>query len=315
MAKSIDEHSIFGEYEAKENRLTVALLQILKVGGEPLIRFFAAEVGFSLPSNDIGIFTQVVADKSVPDGLLQSDFRFRLLIESKIKPGSVGARQLDAHLSHRSTLGENAVLLYLTPDVDRPQALADRSIAWANWVQVRDLLDEYRQRQEIEQADVLNFLVDQFDRFASNLGVLEPWGGSQGSDSPDAQERVLVVPARDARAVARQFRVYVCQNRRAFKPSRWLAFYAFGQIDTLAELEGAPEDDVVMTMREELAELVKTQPDPESPRRLIRLKNVEDIGPIRNDLQSKTGKTAAWVQGQRYTTIDRVRKAHVTSEL
>ena len=66
MTTSIDEHCIFGEYEAKENRLTVALLQILKVGDEPLIRFFSQEVGFNLPSREVGIFTQVVADKSVP---------------------------------------------------------------------------------------------------------------------------------------------------------------------------------------------------------------------------------------------------------
>ena len=315
MAKSIDEHSIFGEYEARENRLTVALLQILKVGGEPLIRFFSNELGFVLPSSEIGIFTQVVGDKSVPDGLLQSDFRFRLVIESKIKTGAVNGKQLAAHLEHRASLGDNAVLLYLTPDADRPAPLADPSIAWASWANVRDVLNDYRQKPEIEQAEVLSFLVEQFDRFAGNLGVLEAWGGPQGLGSPEARQRVLVVPARDARATARRFNVYVCQNRRAFKPSRWLAFYAFGQIDTLAEIEGAPEDDVVMTSRPDLAEVAKTQPEPEAPRRVLRLGKVEEIGPITNDLQGKMGRAAAWVQSQRYTTIERIRKARFTSEL
>jgi hypothetical protein len=49
MGTNIDELSIFGEYGAEENRLTVALLQILKVGDEPLIRYFGERVGFPLP--------------------------------------------------------------------------------------------------------------------------------------------------------------------------------------------------------------------------------------------------------------------------
>jgi hypothetical protein len=310
MAKSIDAQSIFGEYEAKENRLTVALLQILKIGGEPLIRYFAEGVGFGLPSSEIGISTQVGGENSVLDGLLESDFRFRLLIESKIKPNSVNARQLKAHLSHRKAQGENSILLYLTPDARRPPALTDESVAWANWVRVRDILNDYRQKSDVDQADVLNFLVDQFERFAGNLQILEPWQ----LDS-EAQPRVLVVPARDARGTALRHQVYLCQNRRTFKPSRWIAFYAFGQIDTLAEIDGPPEDDVEMTKRNDLMELAKTQPEPETPRRLIRLKNVEQIGPITNDVRNQTGKAGAWVQGQRYTTIDKIRKARFTSEL
>lgn len=310
MPKSIDEHSIFGEYEAKENRLTVALLQILKIGGEPLIRYFAEEVGFGLPSSDIGILTQVVADRSVPDGLLQSDFRFRLLIESKITKGAVNPKQLTSHLAHRATLGENAVLLYLTPDEHRPAKLTDPSVAWANWVHVRDILNEYRQKPEIEQREVLSFLVDQFDRFAANLQVLETW-----QLDAEAKARVLVVPARDARGIALKFHVYVCQNRRTFKPSRWLAFYSFGQVDALAEIDGAPEDDVVLTGRKDLADLAKTQPEPASHRRPIRLKNLVSIGPITNDLRSQSGEVAAWVMAQRYTTIDKIRKARFTSEL
>jgi hypothetical protein len=108
--------------------------------------------------------------------------------------------------------------------------------------------------------------------------------------------------------------VYVCQNRRTFKPSRWLAFYSFGQIDTLAEIDGPPRT-MVLTSRKELADMAKTQPDPDMPRRVIRLKNVGPVGPIKNDLRSQSGQVAAWVMAQRYTTIDRIRKAHVTSEL
>jgi hypothetical protein len=311
--QNIDQYSVFGEYKAGENRLTVALLQILKRGGEPLVRYFAGEVGFTLPSSDIGIFTQVKTPHSVLDGLLESNFTFRLLIESKIEPGAVRVDQQDAHLKHLAELPEDSVLLYLTPDAERPKALP-AGVAWANWIDVRDTLKEYREKAEIEEAEVLSFLIDQFELFASNLGVLESWG-PRVLQSPDAQERVLIVPARNARGVARKHLVYVCQDGRSFKPSRWIAFYAFGQIDTLAEVDGVPEDGVVLTQRPDLAALAKTENDPETPRRLIRLKNVEDIGPIRNDHVDKSGNKTAWVMGQRYTTIDRLRTARITSEL
>jgi hypothetical protein len=311
--QNIDQYSVFGEYKAGENRLTVALLQILKRGGEPLVRYFAGEVGFTLPSNEIGIFTQFKTPHSVLDGLLESNFTFRLLIESKIAPGAVRADQQDAHLKHLAGLPPNSVLLYLTPDSDRPTGLPP-GVAWANWIDVRDALKAYRDNAEIDEAEVLSFLIDQFELFASNLGVLESWGG-RVLQSPEAQERVLIVPARNARGVARKYLVYICQNRRSFKPSRWIAFYAFGQIDTLAEVDGAPEDDVVLTLRPELAELAKSENDPVTPRRLIKLKNIQDVGPIRNDHVDKGGGKTAWVMGQRYTTIGRLRTARATSEL
>ena len=311
--QNIDQYSVFGEYKAGENRLTVALLQILKMGGEPLVRYFAGEVGFALPSSEIGIFTQVKTLESVLDGLLQSNFSFRLLIESKIVPGTVRVDQQDAHLGHVAKLPENSVLLYLTPDGDRPSALP-AGVAWANWIQVRDALKAYRDKTEIDEAEVLSFLIDQFELFASNLGVLDSWG-ARVPQGPDAQERVLIVPARDARGVARKHQVYICQNGRSFKPSRWIAFYAFGQIDTLAEVDGVPEDNVVLTSRPELSELAKTENDPASPRRLIRLKNVEDVGPIRNDLLDKSGDRTAWVMRQRYTTVGKLRAARTTKDL
>jgi hypothetical protein len=39
------------------------------------------------------------------------------------------------------------------------------------------------------------------------------------------------------------------------------------------------------------------------------------VGPIENDTIDKNGKIAAFTQGHRYTTIERLRKAQKTSEL
>jgi len=82
----IEDISIFGEYKQPENRVTSAFLQICKIGGENLIKFLCSE---------IEIHTQVKESQSIPDGLLQSDFSFRLLVESKIKSNSINGKQLE----------------------------------------------------------------------------------------------------------------------------------------------------------------------------------------------------------------------------
>lgn len=135
--------------------------------------------------------------------------------------------------------------------------------------------------------------------------------------NPD-DSRVLVVGAgRAAREQATRFKVYQCQNRRSFQPCRWIAFYAKGRIDTLATVEGLPADDVIIADRPDLAELVSTMGsvDPHEPRSLFRLRDVVEIGPILNDQHDKNGRRIAWVQGQRYTTIDKLRAAKHTSDL
>ncbi len=307
MTMKIDDLSIFGEYGQAENRLTVALLQILKIGGEPLIRYFAEEIGFTIPSSEIDIFSQVKGDGCVPDGLLESRFTFSLVIESKVKSG-IPPKQLASLVKDRAKRGDHATLLYLTPHEEIPGELAGKPCRWANWIKVRDVLQSYLDKPEIEERDLLEFLVDQFDTFAGNLHVLEKnWA--------PPESRVLVVPAADARGIARQFEVYVCQNKRRFKPCKWIAFYAHGEIDTIADIAKPPEDDVLLPQHPELAGVTKVAPNLGVPRRVIRLRNVRSIGPIKNDLKDKNGKATAWVQNKRYTTIESIEKAKFTSEL
>lgn len=308
MTKRIDELSIFGEYGQAENRLTVALLQILKVGAEPLIRHFAEGLGFDIPSNEIDIFSQVAARNCTPDGLLESRFSFSLVIESKVKLNAVNQKQLDALLDDCSRRGPSTTLLYLTPDEAIPKILKGKECKWANWIKVRDVLQSFLVKPEIDNRELLEFLIDQFDTFASNLDVLE-----QGWD-PDSGA-VLVVPARNARGMAQRYSVYVCQNRRSFKPCGWIAFYANGQIDTIAEIASPPEDDVILTERSDLSDLAQHHPNRTKPCHLVQLKNIRAIGPIKNDMLDKNGNIAAWVQNQRYTTIDKIEKAAVTSGL
>ena len=120
MARNISEVSIFGEYKQPENRLTAAFLQILKIGGEPLIREVAHRIGFSIPSSEIDIFTQVKEEASVPDGQLECNFTFCLYIESKVGKFTNG-EQLSNHLKLVQA-ERNRNLLYITGDDVRPSS-------------------------------------------------------------------------------------------------------------------------------------------------------------------------------------------------
>lgn len=131
--------------------------------------------------------------------------------------------------------------------------------------------------------------------------------------------RVVVVAGRAAREQAKKFGLYWNHNRRSFAPSKWMAFYADGAIDTLAKIDGPPEDDVIFADRPELADLAedlrRLNVDPNRPRTLVRLRNVTSIGPVANDKTDSLGRRTAWVQSHRYTTIERLRQAKHTSEL
>lgn len=312
MGTNIDELSIFGEYGAAENRLTVALLQILKVGDEPLIRYFGERVGFPLPRKEIEIYAQHKLGGCTPDGVLRADFRFTLLIESKAVRNAIDPEQCDELVKALATIDGPRAVLYVTPDAECPTRLKGVPVSWANWVTVTQLLREYLATPEATGAALLEFLVDQFETFADNIGVSgEVW-------RPDAS-RVLVVPARAALRTAREFGLYVCQNRRSFQPSSWIAFYSHGEIAAYARIGGAPEDDVMLESSPEFARLVDDyraqDVDTTTPRRVLRLVDLTSIPPIKNDQVDSSGRPTAWVQGQRYTSIERLRRATKTSDL
>ena len=105
-------------------------------------------------------------------------------------------------------------------------------------------------------------------------------------------------------------------GRLAFRASRWIAFYARNKIDVLAEIDGEPEDDVLVAERPEWAALASAMgAGAYQPHTVFRLKNVSRVGPIINDARDKNGEPTAWTQNQRYTTIDKLRAAMLTSEL
>jgi hypothetical protein len=140
---------------------------------------------------------------------------------------------------------------------------------------------------------------------------------------------VVVVPARNAWPEYEQYYAYVCQPDRSFQQVTRMAFYAHGHIHPHVPLILESHEHVEFghgKYKGQLGELVTTLLNagkrevgtaykvvflsaPDSPDTL------KLDGSIRNDLKSKTGKTTAFTQNQRYVSSERLKTAKTTSDL
>ena len=123
----IENHSIFGSYSQNENRVTAALLQILKVGGTEFISDFIGSIEeVEFPSKEISITTQTGEENNIYDGLLECDFSFRIFIESKIGNNKVDEKQLNG-LIKNAQLHPRTYIIYITSDSRKPHKLEEKA--------------------------------------------------------------------------------------------------------------------------------------------------------------------------------------------
>lgn len=295
--------SIFGEYSQLENRVTAALLHVLNIGGERLIRYIFNETnsGFDLPDNAIKVETQVdkkTDSNSVPDGCLSCNFSFKIWIESKVTCNSINEKQLHNHCKLLET-ESNAVLLYLTPDDMIPKKLLDKSVAWLNWKTIVAMLKSYNCNDE-----VLKFLIEQFVLLIDNSKLLL-----------DYEDRVLVVGGCFGEGIAEKYNFYACQAGRSFKHSKYLAFAYNNRIKQVFPILNDPVDDVKIAEQEPV--FAKDMPnEAKGLRTYIKLaKPVVLNNEITNNVMDKNGKRCAFTQRQTYVSYKQLNKATLTSQL
>lgn len=303
----IEDISIFGEYKQAENRVTAAFLQICKVGDEDLIRFLTNQLSIQLPSSEIEIQSQIKGPGTVPDGLLESNFSFKLYVESKIKPNTVNASQLKGH--RKQIVTSNHFLLYLTPDNTKPTILEQTH--WANWLQIINIFNDYLQTSQSDNKQLLEFLVKHFNTLLGNLNLL-------GYTWDLNNDNVIIVAGSWAEGVALNYNYYICQNKRSFKSARYLAFYNSNQIRHVFEIVKAPEDDVNLSSRSEFSKYI-SQAEPQYSgdlKKVFTLKNTQNVGPVINDKIDKNGNPCPYTYGQpRYTKLPTLQSSTRTSQL
>ncbi len=308
MSRNIDEVSIFGEYKQSENRLTAAFLQILKIGGEELIREIAHTIGFNIPSSEIEISTQVKEEESVPDGQLECNFAFCLYIESKV--GKLNdQKQLANHMKLIKS-DERRTLLYITGDDQRPSFLP-KKCHWTNWEGTITTFSKYIADTQINNYELLSFMVDQYETLLNNIVYKKrKWA--------QVKDKVIILAGSIAEGIAITYGYYICQNGRQFQNAEYVAFFKNNVITRLFRIDGEPTDDVDLRDIGDLKEyLERERPHYLGEKaKIMKLKDMEILNPITNDSVDKNGNPCPYTYGQpRYTTLEPLKAARKTSEL
>jgi hypothetical protein len=227
-------HPVFDGYAAAENRGTLALAHALDPAyTDPLFRLFCARFlkdVFPVAARDqIKPRLQLVLQPdsarhtAIPDAAFFNDDQAKvLLIESKVKPGTLSLAQLERHLKNaqRQYRSHRPVLLLVTPDRDshasRVAALVERRcgrpVRYVSWEQIhgwiRDVL--YRNARQFPPRSAGRFLLEQLMGFLQ----MKDWIGFQGfSDHWPDEYRID-----EARVSLKQLRDYVHANARKVIP-------------------------------------------------------------------------------------------------
>jgi hypothetical protein len=304
----IENHSIFGNYNQIENRVTAALLQILKIGGTEFIGNLISQIDeIEFPSSEINIVTQEKEKHNVYDGLLECNFSFRVLVESKIELEKIKQSQLEGLI--KNAVNPTDYILFITPDHSKPTVLDqyEQKIYWANWKKINEILKEINTKQE-----PLNFLINEFEKYLEFLKLL---------NVVSREQRVQIAAGSYGEPTALEYGFYACQNYRTYKESKYLAFYNNRGIHTLFEIIGDPINNCDLSKLEDSrvkAYLSTHEPNYSSrdKRQFYHLKLVKGNLTIKHTGKNKKGKMTAFTMGVfRYTTIDKLLKAKSTEEL
>lgn len=317
----IENHSVFGNYSKTEDKVTAALLQILKVGGTEFISNFIGKIDdIEFPSNEINIVTQTKENHNVYDGLLECDFSFRVFIESKIKNKSVNEKQLDGLIENAKS-APNSYIIYITTDNEPPKELKQKfkeveQLFWLNWAGVMEILKDEEIRPK---SEILPFLINEFEKLIDYLKLI---------DTPE--NRVQIAAGSRAEPIAKNYHFYACQNNRGRKESGYLAFYRNKAIKTLFIIDKVENDkdlrEIAKNNDEVRQYLDEKEPNYQGDKRQfyklreVTVKDLESLKieevPVINIVHETRGRGKAYTMGAfRYTTIDKFIKAKTTEEL
>jgi hypothetical protein len=256
---------------------------------------------------------------SIPDAIIHASIL--LLVETKIERNAINVAQIKNHLERLDNSSESTkVLLVITPDDTRPVALnaiEDDRVVWASFTAIDQAIDEMLDDKYEVTSERESFLLRELQSMLSAEGLLA---------SPND---VVVVAARNAWPEYNQIHAYVCQPNRPFQQVKRIAFYSEGQVHPLLPKIVHSYDNVVMEVEKAPAaiadlvrRIIKEQRRKAGDRFKVLLLSAPDspdtlrlIGPIPNNMQSKSGKPTAFTMGQRYISSERLGNAKTTSDL
>jgi len=311
---------IFSTYSTGENRVTGSVLAVLRSLSidrcQTLLGALLERPEFEL----VRFQDQPSADgRGVPDAWIRASCS--VLIETKIAPNTVSQEQLERHLERLGAhTEEHRSLLVLTPDASEPLAverLGDARVSWASFASLDQAVDELLADPQEVISEREAFLLRELQAMLDREQLVA------------SAKDVVVVAARAAWPEYRAHAAYICQPGRSFQRVSRIAFYTDGAIQPLVPMIESVHDEVIFDRGQRsgrLGDLIGELLD-ESPRsegqayKVFLLTSCDDdrtvtLGaPVRNDLVSKSGRTSAFTQGQRYVALEDLRAAQTTSDI
>jgi hypothetical protein len=320
--------SIFSTYSTGENRVTASILAVLRCLALPRIEQILGALMEDADFQLVRFQNQPAkGGEGIPDGEIGSSCR--LLLETKRTRNALNREQLERHLDRlKSTHEKDQTVLVLTPDDVRPQLIAeikDERLVWNSFAALNQAIDEMLTGEKTEKEVISEreeFLLRELQKMLLAEGLV------------GSSKEVLVIPARHAWPLYKELHAYTCQPGRAFRPVKYIAFYAGNQIHPVVPMiQGQPQDQVIFERGKypgRLGEVIEQALEkteradwpykwdvhkvfllsaPEAPE-TIKLKQA-----IVNDITSSSGQRTAFTQNQRYVSLDALRKATKTSEL
>jgi hypothetical protein len=261
---------------------------------------------------------------SVPDAMVLCSCR--ILVETKAKPRQLDERQLRDHLYQFQNKDESEQkLLVITPDEREPPEVkqADDSgrIVWASFASFDQAIDELIEDKREVVSDREAYLLRELQEMFTASKLI------------GSAREVLVVAAKRAWNYYQKLHAYVCQNHRAFREVKYLAFYVDGAICATVpkilevhddvEFRGGMHSGHLQNVVDRLLAEGKFEGDPtEGERRKVMLLSAPDdvetlhlANDIPNNLVSSTGRATAFTQGQRYVSKQALVAAKTTTKL
>ncbi len=320
----MSQSSIFSTYRSGENRVTSSMLAVFQRVGIDLAEIILADA-IGEASLDLVTFASQPSAGSpgVPDAELKSSFRY--LIETKVVPNSYSSSgrdgQLVRHLDRLDGSYADERLLVITPDAEEPPGIAameDDRVVWTSFAHIAQATEKLIQDSGEPASEQQRFLLREMVTFLDAEGLV-------------GVNDTVVVAGRWAYPTYFKTRAYICQANRSIRPVTYLAFYKDKQIKPeipkvlrrYSELDMSNEGAQALVASGDpfglrAAEVIRIRltegsPDPVNDVYLLSAPDDPDTvglrGPIRHEGRG------AWVQGQRYASIQKLQEAETTADL
>lgn len=328
---------LLSSYRAGENRVTASTMAVFERIDLALVEDLlagATESGDELRT--VSFENQVTVEGAVPDARISA--RFSWWFETKTERGAYaseghGRSQLRQHAA-LLVKDIDALLFVLTPDAARPSwfdeldGVPEEVRPRVVWLSFKSLAEQ----MTAAVTDMTRLLPEQTRFLLSELVSLYETDGLLTNDD------TVVVAARVAWPEYQRFSAYICQPDRSFRDGlSHLGFYAQQAIQPSIAKIRAHHPNVMFTVEEAearraggdeataalietlLAEGLRTEGEAYGVLHLSGVDDAETVtlkAPVANDTTTiTTGKPWAWTFGQRYTRLDSLRRAKVTSDL